>query len=201
MPDTTFQGHRVSQAWGVVLPVVAERVRFRLNSGRRTKAEQEHLVAQKGVWSQSNPTGAAAYSPSAPHVRAGREDHALDIDTNVGDGEAGVQRELARLGLRTENEIGAEPWHLEAVSEAALLALAARLQRRRNVDVLGPTTRRWAVEYLHLLEAGKGPARRRALRRRLVARRKAEWVGWKRGPKTRRAAAGRRYEVLRRVTA
>lgn len=198
-PDKTYAGKRVSYAWTVILPVVAERVTFRLNSGRRIRAEQERLIREKGLWSSSNPTGAAPYSPRAPHIRAGREDHALDIDQFVGDGEAGVQAELARLGLETRNPISAEPWHLEPESEGALLLVAARLSKRA-IDVLGPRARRWAAEYLSLKAAGKDLGRRRVLRRVLTARRKAEWVAAHRGLRAGRAAAQRRYDVLRQVT-
>lgn len=199
-PDQSFQDRRVSHAWSVVLPVAAERVTFRVNSGRRTEAEQNRLVREKGVWSPSNPTGAAAYSPVAPHIRDGREDHALDVDTNVGDGERELQRELARLGLPTRNPIAAEPWHLEATSERVLLAVAEHLEQRRAIDILGPRTRAWAVEYIRLRDAGLKLPRRRALLRRLVARRRTEWVASRRGAKAGRAAAARRYDVLRRVT-
>lgn len=132
MADKTFKGNRVSDSWYVILTEAAKHVAFVLNSGRRTRAEQEALIRQKGVWSPRNPTGAAAYSPSAPHIREGREDHALDVDTGGG-GNARLSKWLASQGLTVDHEIGAEPWHTEARSEQALRALAARI-RADNAD-------------------------------------------------------------------
>lgn len=120
--DNKFQSKRVSTYWDIVFTDIAKTVSFRLNSGRRTKAEQERLVREKGVWSSSNPTGAAPYSPDAPHIAQGRQNHANDIDTNYGDGEAAVQRELERRGAVVNNPIAKEPWH-QQVSEADLKEL------------------------------------------------------------------------------
>lgn len=132
MADKVFRGKRVSGTWYVILTEAAKSVVFQLNSGRRTRSEQERLIREKGIWSPSNPTGAAAYSPSAPHIRVGREDHALDVDTGGG-GNARLTRWLEGQGVTMDHEIGAEPWHMEARSERALRALATRL-RARNMD-------------------------------------------------------------------
>lgn len=124
--DNRFQTKRVSTYWDIVLTAAAKDTRFRLNSGRRTKGEQLDLVRQKGVWSPSNPTGAAAYSPTAPHIRVGRQDHAIDVDTNYGEGEGGLQLWLEQHGATVRNPITQEPWHME-VEEADLRRLAAQV--------------------------------------------------------------------------
>src|SRR5687768_10865619 len=111
----TFQGKRVSSYWKTVLDAAwTAGVRFRLNSGQRTMAEQQALVDQKGVWSPSNPTGAARPSSTAPHIRVGRQDHAIDVDTFAqGGGEAKLQEWLEDQGARVTNPVPGEPWHME----------------------------------------------------------------------------------------
>lgn len=122
-----FRGKRVSAEWHTVL-TAAERagVRFQLNSGRRTMAEQWALYRQ---YKRTGWPVAAYPNPNAPHIRTGRSDHALDVDTDVGDGESGLQAWLARQGLPTRNTVRGEPWHLEARSAADLRRLAKRLGR------------------------------------------------------------------------
>lgn len=154
--DRTFRDKRVSESWLVVLTEAAKHVSFKLNSGRRTRAEQEALIRQKGVWSPSNPTGAAAYSPSAPHIRAGREDHALDVDTSGG-GNAKLSDWLHRQGLSVDHEIQAEPWHMEARSESSLKSLASRIKARNVSPMLRKGyVNREAVRRLQALLRGKG---------------------------------------------
>lgn len=109
---TRFHGKRVSKKWAVVLRhAETAGVHFTLNSGKRTLAEQWSL------WRHYKRYGspvAAFPSPTAPHVRLGRADHALDVDT--ADGGA---RELAQY-LRHDPRhahisfpVSGEPWHLE----------------------------------------------------------------------------------------
>lgn len=156
MSDRIFKGKRVSGSWFVILTEAAKSIAFQLNSGRRVRSEQEQLVREKGVWSPWNPTGAARYSPQAPHIREGREDHALDVDTGGG-GNARLTRWLEAHGLPMDHEIGAEPWHIEARSEAALRALAARLRAiTRDPVLLKGRVNRPAVKRLQKLLRGNG---------------------------------------------
>lgn len=123
---SSFAGKRVSTSWGVVLRAAHRAgVAIPLNSGRRTLDEQEDLVKQKGLWSPSNPTGAAAPNPNAPHIRVGREDHALDISFP---GVLDFQKWLAHQGVNSHRPIAAEPWHLEVLRESDLIALAKKLR-------------------------------------------------------------------------
>ena len=126
MPDNVFDGQRVSDEWDVVLTAARrDGVRFTLNSGRRTLADQWRLVREKGVWSPSNRTGAARPSPWAPHIRVGRIDHAIDVNA-VDGGETRLQHWLEQHGARPTNPVPGEPWHLELTARE-LRALAARL--------------------------------------------------------------------------
>lgn len=189
----TFQGKNVSPSWKVILDAAwTDGVRFQLNSGRRTRAEQERLIREKGVWTPSNPTGAARYSPQAPHIREGREDHALDVDT---DAYNGGNRKLAAWlrtqGLDVDHEIPQEPWHMEANSESALKALAEKLSKW--VGYLEDEIR-WIKEYDRLKRSGTNKARRDTLRRAMKMRRKAIWRaaksgGWRQKARTRRYAS------------
>jgi hypothetical protein len=74
-----------------------------VTSGRRTLAEQAAAVAEHGQYSASNPTGAAAPSMSAPHVRGIAADISPDRNTfgNV----------ASRFGLVFP--LSSEPWHVE----------------------------------------------------------------------------------------
>jgi hypothetical protein len=123
-----FQGKRVSRTWRRVLRQ-AERdgVRFRLNSGRRTLAEQWRLYR---AWRNGTGNLAAYPSPTAPHIRVGRPDHALDVDSLWG-GENALQRYLQRHGVTATNTVAGEAWHLEA-GLTGLVRFAHRIRRRQR---------------------------------------------------------------------
>lgn len=123
-----FRGKRVSRRWRRVLTAAEKAgVKFTLNSGRRTLAEQRDLYRR-----YLNGTGnLAAYpNPNAPHIRVGRQAHALDVDTLDG-GESRLQRWLEKHGVRVSNPVRGEPWHLE-VPEKDLRRLARKIRKRRK---------------------------------------------------------------------
>lgn len=102
----------VSRAWIGLLRDLrnVDGVRFNVNEGHRTMARQAELVRLKGLWSPSNPTGAAAPSPTAPHIRTGRPDHAIDFDNAIG-----VIAAARRRGVTLRQTVMPhEPWHVEA---------------------------------------------------------------------------------------
>lgn len=178
----TFQGKRVSDYWKVVLDAAADAgVRFQLNSGQRTMAEQEALVRQKGVWSPSNRTGAARPSSTAPHIRVGLQNHALDVDTFAqGGGETKLQEWLQDQGARVTNPVPGEPWHME-VSSADL----TKLYRKFKDPFVGypADEKRWLREYDDLKRHNKNAPRRLVLRVVMAARRRsifreANKTGW-----------------------
>lgn len=180
----TFQGKRVSEYWKVVLDAAwDDGIRFQLNSGKRTMDEQRELVRSKGLWSHRNPQGAAAPSPYAPHIRVGRQDHALDVDTDAYDGgEARLQRWLENRGVTVRNTVPGEPWHME-VSAADL----SKLYRKLRDPFWGypADEKRWIREYDALKRANKNQARRSVLRfvmgrRRRSIYRAASKTGWDR---------------------
>ena len=74
----------VSAQWFTVLDAARKAgVSFLLNDGHRTMAEQQVLFEK----SKHGGALAAFPSPTAPHIRTGRPDHALDV--NAVDGGAG----------------------------------------------------------------------------------------------------------------
>jgi hypothetical protein len=81
-----------------------------VQSGFRTFAEQVALVAQKGLWSSSNPTGAAA--PGTSLHESGR---AADITP----GRDAFGWLASRFGLSFP--IPKEPWHVESYDQGGWL--------------------------------------------------------------------------------
>jgi hypothetical protein len=171
-----FDGKTVSSAWATLLHAARlDHVAFELDSGHRTMAEQRHQVALHGIWSPSNPHGAAVPSPTAPHIRIGRPDHALDINSLDG-GANRFFRWLVEQGGHPRFTVPPEPWHIELP-----LADLLRLQRRfRHLfdpyHFLGPNERRWCREYDRLKRTNRNRPRRRELRKKMTHARKAIWV-------------------------
>jgi lysozyme len=123
--NRSFDGHDVSDPWFEVLSAARRAgVRFRLNSGRRTFAEQQRLY---DLWRSGAGAVAAVPSHSAPHIRTGRDDHALDVDMHVGAGVEGLRTWLRGHGLATSLTVPGEGWHVEADGAAELRAAARRL--------------------------------------------------------------------------
>lgn len=165
---STFQGKRVSRTWAIILNAAWDAgVRFQLNSGQRLMAEQAALVREKGLWSPSNDHGAAAPSTTAPHIRAGHEHHALDV--NADGGHTRLAAWLRAHGIPVAFNVPGEPWHLDPVSEPALVELAQRIRWHGYTA----SERRWIVEYDHLRKVQV--VRRGTLRRVMMLQRKRIW--------------------------
>lgn len=103
---------KVSNQWYVLLYNINKYSKgsWIVTEGHRTMARQAELVAEKGVWSPSNPHGAAVPSPRAPHIRTGRPDHAID----VAPGADFLIAAAKRRGVTLTRTVPGEPWHLEA---------------------------------------------------------------------------------------
>lgn len=99
----------VSRQWFYLLRDLHEDgVQFNVNEGHRTMKRQRVLVRLKGAFSASNPTGAAAPSRTAPHIRTGKPNHAIDFDNA-----AGVVSAAGKRGVRLYRPISTEPWHVD----------------------------------------------------------------------------------------
>lgn len=121
---------RVSREWYYLLHDLHKAgVVFNVNEGHRTLARQRELVRQKGLWSASNPTGAAAPTVFAPHIRSGNPAHAVDFDNA-----AGVIAAAKKRGVTLVRTIPTEPWHLEP--NATSLAAYARLHRANRAKAV-----------------------------------------------------------------
>jgi hypothetical protein len=104
-----IDGERVSRAWFPLLhDLRVAGVAFNVNEGHRTRERQQELIDEKGLWSPSNPTGAAAVSDNAPHIWTGRPDHAIDFDNA-----AGVVAAARKRGVTLRQTVMPhEPWHV-----------------------------------------------------------------------------------------
>lgn len=130
----THRGVRVSRSHKKML-VAYERTYnapVQLNDGQRTRLLQLARIKAKGIYNRiTNPYGAAPYSPGAPHVKAGHENHALDINT----GKAVGQRDHVAAFYRRKGVEGVvfnvptEGWHVDFLDEASLKRVA------REIDV------------------------------------------------------------------
>jgi hypothetical protein len=175
---------RVSKQWHAVLSAArADGVAFLVTDGHRTMAEQ---AARFAHFLRHGSPVAARPGHTAPHIRTGRPDHAIDV--NALDGGAGrLAAWLRRKGAGATFPVPGEPWHLE-VPRADLDRLAAAM-----ADPLAQypaDERRLIRAYDHSLRrkrAGRDTAtereRRQRLRRVMTGRRKAIWraaqdTGW-----------------------
>lgn len=131
-----IDNERVS--WPLAIGLLAARkggVRFHVNEGRRTMARQAELLREKGLYNRiTNPSGAAWPSPTAPHIKVGRWDHALDLDN--ASAVIGFFRNV--IGVTLLRTVTTENWHVElAPADKAQLVAWARKHARA---VLGPPT-------------------------------------------------------------
>jgi hypothetical protein len=127
---TTYHvdGRPVSKPWWLVLTHARRMgVDFHINDGRRTLAIQRARVAKHGLWSPSNPTGAARPSLGAPHINWGRCNHAIDADNA-----STLAAFLRGKGCESVTRpIAAEPWHIQ-ISRADLLRLSRHIEAERR---------------------------------------------------------------------
>lgn len=137
----------VSSEWFVLLWDITyhDHVNYNVNEGHRTERRQQELLDELGLWSPSNPHGAAAVSPHAPHIKTGHADHACDFDNSQG-----VINAAHKRGVTLVRTVSTESWHLEPV--------AAELHRyyvKNHKRVYGEATGKKVV---HIVK-GKPPTR------------------------------------------
>lgn len=160
-----FQGKRVSKTWDWVLSGYVRETNnpIRLNQGRRTMAEQRVFRNAYERYLRGGPWAPLAAVPSndAPHIWAGRENHALDVDAYM-NGENRLQAWLARHGVNAVNNVPGESWHMQTYDEAALKRLARKLGPPRKRDrLLAEIARLRKFVRKHGNDWGRFPRRRR----------------------------------------
>jgi hypothetical protein len=115
-------GKRVSASHATMLDSY-EKSRRRplyINQGQRTYVEQTWFWLRYKRWGW--PLAAPPW-PSAPHIKAGHEHHALDISVSFVNDVAAFYR---ACGVPCVFNVRNEPWHLDFTDEAALKRAAAK---------------------------------------------------------------------------
>jgi hypothetical protein len=111
-----------------------------LNEGRRTMAEQ-------WAFFRNQPPLAAFPNPNAPHIWAGRNNHAIDANSFNG-----AARRLANfyesLGIDVVFNVPGENWHFQPTSGAQLKRAADKIRRQRDAAVLERGERSNKVKFL-----------------------------------------------------
>jgi hypothetical protein len=182
-----FQGERVSTYWAVVLQEAYDQgVHFTVTSGQRTIAEQARLYYNPPA---GTPRVAKPY-PTAPHIRVGRQDHAIDVASFDG-GETRLQAWLRNQGARTSNPVGGEAWHLE-INASDLKKLYNRF--KDPFPGYPADEKRWLLEYDRLKAANHDKNRRQVLVRVMTEKRKSIWheaglTGWHKNNRIKRYAS------------
>jgi hypothetical protein len=125
-----------------------------LNEGRRTMDEQ-------WAFYNNQPPLAAYPRPTAPHIWAGKANHAIDANSWNG-----AARRLANFyesqGVDVVFNVPGENWHFQPTSESQLLNAANRIRDRRDllISKVGETEPRinffkFQLHYIHDPDTGK----------------------------------------------
>ena len=146
---TAHHGKRVSVAHGTMLAAyeLKRSRRLDINQGARTLAEQARFYYN---YRFRGGNLAAPPIPSAPHIKRGRQHHALDINANVVQDVAAFYRSH---GVPVAFNVAGEPWHMDTLSEAKLLAAAAKLTPE---PIIRKGSKGKSVQKLQVLLRGAG---------------------------------------------
>ena len=125
-----IDGQPVSKPWHIVLTHYRRKGgRFRVNSGRRTIADQWRLYR---LYKSGRGNLAAYPQPGAPHINYGRANHAIDVDATAGGAERMVEW-LRGKGVYATRPVPGEPWHIQVPNDQ-LKRFAARIERKRKAN-------------------------------------------------------------------
>jgi len=163
MANAFFHGKRVSPSHKVLLDEAERRgILDHINQGRRTIAEQTAFWNAYQAFLKGGPWAprAAFPVPSAPHIKWGKENHANDIDDGVVDRVAEMYREM---GVPVAFNVAGEPWHMDTLSEDALIRAAGKLKAEGGLLATlkpGMTHNDVKVAKKHLARIGRLPKSR-----------------------------------------
>lgn len=121
-----------------------------LNEGRRTIREQ-------WAFYNNQPPLAAFPSPTAPHIKKGLPNHAIDCNSRNG-----AAKKLAdfytALGVEVAFNVPGELWHMDTLSASQLRAAVKKILRQRDQAVLKEGERGGEVRFLkHQLDYIRDP--------------------------------------------
>lgn len=185
-------GKRVSYSHGVLLRHYEQtkKRKLHINQGRRTIAEQTRFWNAWQRFKRGGPPAplAAFPAPGAPHIKNGKEHHALDIDDGVVDEVAEFYREL---DVPVAFNVPGEPWHMDTLDEAKLISAAAKIVEAERWKGYTTTEKRWIEEYDRLKSEDRDLPRRRVLRRVMTRQRQSIWrqaqaTGWRKNNRSAR---------------
>lgn len=119
-----FHGKRVSPAhWALLVAYErAHHTTLHINQGARTLREQAAFYAH---YLRYGKPVAAKPTPSAPHIKWGRQHHALDI--NAPEPAHSVAVFYAEHGVPVDFNVSTEAWHMDTLDEAKLIHAARRV--------------------------------------------------------------------------
>lgn len=201
MANAYFHGKRVSVSHKVLLDECERRgIVGAINQGRRTIAEQWVF------WNHYKRYGwpVAAYpSPAAPHIKWGREHHAMDINDGIVDRVAAQYR---AWGVPVSFNVSREPWHMDSINEVRLIAAANSIRNRGGIlATLKPGMRHSDVRSLryYLFDAGYNRAPTTTAKRYygLRLKRMVKDFQRKHGLRADGVVGRHTWEVLKRVAA
>ncbi|MBA3240078.1 MAG: hypothetical protein H0T60_02535 [Acidobacteria bacterium] len=191
----SIDGNPVSREWYIVLSACRnDGIRFHLNEGRRA------IKQQWKFWRLYRSGGnLAAYpSPTAPHIRVGRIDHALDVESTgrKSDGVDAVISWAARRGVRLVKTVQGEAWHIEIAGGGKALRRFSRRITPAKIAFSRPERR--TINLIRGLRSKKSTVARRAAIRaakgtiqgyRAGIRSTAKRGGWNKNDRKRRYKA------------
>lgn len=111
-----------------------------LNEGRRTMAEQW------AFWNNQPPL-AAFPSPTAPHIKSGLANHAIDANSFNGASRR-LEAFYKNLGIPVAHNVPGEAWHMDVLSHTIVKSAAKKIRKQRDKAFLRRGESGKAVKFL-----------------------------------------------------
>lgn len=171
MAYTTHRGKRVSPSHAAMLRAYeAQHGPVYINQGARTLGEQAAFYAH--YLRYGSPLAARPWG-GAPHIKWGRQNHALDI--NAPEPAHSVAAFYRNHGVPVAFNVRGEAWHMDTLDEAKLIAAAKRLSgghrtlregmKGQDVKEAKKLLRAWGLKGFLINNTYFGPGTRKAVKR------------------------------------